>query len=148
VAGDPAGDGLYRRFAVLAGVVLHATTRPALVRPPPVQDDEDVRPMVKDGRVRFRVRAPGATSVQVLGSWDDWAAPGQALSSTRAPGVWELWLALPPGAHRYHFMVDGVLTRPSNAARYMPDGFGGEDGVVEVSEGTVVSSDATGSYVR
>jgi hypothetical protein len=145
VSGEPVGDGLYTRFAALAGVVLHATSRPAL---PAAAPREDLRPLVQEGRVRFRVRAPGAASVAVLGSWDDWATPGKALSQTREPGLWELWLALPAGAHRYHFMVDGVATRPPDAARYMPDGFGGEDGVVELSEGGVVSSAATGSYVR
>jgi hypothetical protein len=146
VAGEPQGEGLYRRFAVVTGVVLHGTTRPEAA--PRAAAEEDLRPFVEQSRVRFRVRAPSATSVKVLGSWDDWTEPGHALAPTRDHGLWELWLALPPGAHRYHFVVDGVLTRPPNAARYMPDGFGGEDGVVEVTEGSVVSSDAAGSYVR
>jgi hypothetical protein len=139
--------GNYARQSILAGVVLHATTQPRLA-PAPVQDD--LRPLVEVTRVRFRVRAPRATAVSVLGSWDDWAAPGRPLRQTADPALWELWLDLPAGTYRYHFMVDGEAVRPSDAPRYLPDGFGGEDGVVDVGapEGAVVSFRPTGSYVR
>jgi hypothetical protein len=47
-------------------------------------------------------------------------------------------------------MVDGEAIRPPAATRYMPDGFGGEDGVLEIgaAEGSVVSFRTSGSYVR
>ena len=46
--------------------------------------------------------------------------------------MFEVWLDLPAGSHRYHFVVDGQTRRPPDAPRYAPDGFGGEDGVLDV----------------
>ncbi len=67
----------------------------------------------------------------VVGSWDEWARP---TSLERVPGSarWQAWLALPPGAHSYRFVVDGRAVRPQGAPRYQRDDFGGEDGVIDV----------------
>jgi 1,4-alpha-glucan branching enzyme len=89
---------------------------------------------VQGAAVRFRVEAVGAAAVAVVGSWNDWAPPGEALRLSTQPGIWELTLPLPPGAHRYHFVVDGGARRPPEAPRYVADDFGSEDGVVDVAE--------------
>jgi hypothetical protein len=98
--------------------------------PAPVEDE---RPLVQPGKVRFRLRAPAAAQVTVVGSWDDWQTPGRALSPADQPNLYELWIDLPEGSYRYHFLVNGQARRPPDAPRYAPDGFGGEDGVVELS---------------
>lgn len=84
------------------------------------------------GGVRFAVLAPGAASVVVIGSWNDWAPEGVALHPTASQGTWEVRVVLPPGSHRYRFVIDGRTVVPSDAARYVPDGFGGRDAVVDV----------------
>ncbi len=116
-----------RRVFALGSVVRASGARPAAAPPP----ERDQRPRVEPGRVRFRLWAPGA-AVAVVGSWDDWQAPGRALRATREAGLHEIWIDLPPGSHRYHFLVDGEARRPPEAPRYAPDGFGGQDGVVDV----------------
>lgn len=67
-----------------------------------------------DGRVTFRILAPKAQSVRLLGDVpsDGPAAPmqppaGRALTQG-AEGVWEVTVPLAPGAWRYNFNVDGV----------------------------------------
>jgi hypothetical protein len=124
---DVRANDYTRRYGGL-GLVFHATGRTKLS----TGDVEDLRPMVLTGRVRLRVRAPQAVSVEVVGSWDDWATPGQTLSLTERPGMWEAWLEVPPGTHRYRFLVDGRTTRPPDAPRYLRDDFGGEDAVIDV----------------
>src|SRR5205085_102650 len=92
-------------------------------------------PWVEGTRVRFRVRAAGARSVAVIGSWNDWRTDDlqqQLRPAADAPGLWEAWVNVGKGEHRYHFLVDGKPARPVDAPRYRLDGFGGEDGVVEV----------------
>lgn len=91
-------------------------------------------PAVSDGRVRFTLRAPGAASVSVLGSWNDWArdVPAQALRPAGPPGSWQGVLTVPPGRHRFRFVVDGKAVRPPAAVRYQDDDFGGQDGIVEI----------------
>jgi hypothetical protein len=142
------GSEDYARRLFAAGLALHATTQPAL---PAAPSDDDLRPVVQGHRVRFRLRSRSAAAVEVVGSWNDWATPGRSLAATREEGLWEAWVELPPGAHRYRFRVDGADTRPPAAFRYAPDGFGGADGVVDVSgeleqpRSTVEASTATGA---
>jgi hypothetical protein len=123
---DPAAPDFARRYAALS-LVAHVTARHSLASR---AEETDLAPLVNQGRVRFRVKAARAASVQVVGSWVDW--DGAPLAETKEGGLWESWLALPPGQHRYRFVVDGKPIRPPAAPRYQEDDFGGEDGVVEV----------------
>jgi hypothetical protein len=134
-----AADSDYSRQVLTIGLVGHlAAARPAgpRSRPPAaavaVAVEGDLAPLVQDGRVRFRLRAPGAASVVVIGSWNDWQteAPAQQLQRTDDPDVWEAWVVVGAGDHRYHFVVDGKAVRPIDAPQYRPDGFGGQDGVL------------------
>jgi hypothetical protein len=119
-----------RRYFGL-GLVAHATGRHALTGAPA---PAALRPVVEKGRVRFRMRSPQAEAVTVVGSWDDWAAPGQTLAHTGEAGLWEGWVEVPPGVHRYRFLVDGRAVRPPDAHRYVKDDFGEEDAVLEVPQ--------------
>ena len=67
-----------------------------------------------DGRVTFRILAPKAQAVRLLGDIpsDGPAVPmqpptGRALTQG-AEGVWEVAVPLAPGSYRYNFNVDGV----------------------------------------
>jgi hypothetical protein len=128
-SGDPAAPDYARRYAAVS-VLAHATRRVPLARR---DDPASLAPMSGVAGVRFRLRAPGATAVRVIGSWDDWEARGKPLAPTREQGLWEAWLELAPGQHRYRFVVDGQVVRPPDAPRYVPDDFGGEDAVLEVT---------------
>jgi hypothetical protein len=130
---DVAAADYARRYLALT-LVGHLTGRHAWAHSAAADADLDLAPAVRDGRVRLRVRAAGATAVTVIGSWDGWEAPGRPLSATRQPGLWEAWIELPPGPQRYRFLVDGTAMRPSAAPRYVPDDFGGEDAVIDMPE--------------
>ncbi len=119
----------YARRLVTVGLWAGARMASAAPARPPA---EDLSPRVRNGRARLRLLAAGATLVTVIGSWDDWATPGVTLRQTRAPDLWEVELPLAAGAHRYRFVVDGRARRPPAAQRYVSDGFGGQDGVVDV----------------
>jgi hypothetical protein len=122
---DPLVAAGYARRYFLLSLVGHATGRTSW------RSEEDLRPLVTGGRVRFRMRAEAA-AVEVIGSWDDWQTPGRPLE--RAGGkLWEGTIELPPGAHRYRFLVDGRAVKPPDAVRYSVDDFGGEDAVVDVA---------------
>lgn len=127
------GPGPLDRGLVLLGLSAHASSKPRLEAP---TVDDDLRPVVepadatRPARARLRLLAPNAGVVSLLGSWDDWAEHHPLERKFR--GLWEVWLPLPPGEHRYHFLVDGRLVSPPSATRYAADGFGGQDGVLEV----------------
>ena len=127
----------YARHVLTLALVGHLAPSPARAAAPPIEGGE--APVIEGARVRFRLRAPGAATVAVIGSWNDWATdqPGQRLRATRDPELWEGWIDVGAGDHRYRFLVDGRPVRPVGAPRYLPDGFGGEDGALAVEADSV-----------
>lgn len=73
--------------------------------------------------VQFRFEAPGASRVQLAGSFTGWA-PQHELQET-APGVWTALVRLEPGVHEYLFVVDGEQWVADPVAPAAPDSFGG-----------------------
>lgn len=56
-------------------------------------------------QVLFVMPAPGAHSVAVVGSFNDWEPT--ALQDKNDDGIWRVQLSLPPGRYEYAFVVDG-----------------------------------------
>ena len=105
-------------FSVLASGAC-ATARPAA-------------PAVTPSGVRFVLIHPGARSVALAGSFNQWSASSDLL--TRDPrGAWTIVVTLPPGEHLFMYVVDGSQwISPPLATDYVDDGFGAKNGVVVV----------------
>lgn len=84
----------------------------------------------------FVLRAPGADSVAVAGTFTGWE-PSVPLRDPDGDGVWSARVPLEPGRHEYMFVVDGRqwVTDP-NAQRYASDGFGHRNAVLAVARPT------------
>jgi serine protease AprX len=102
-----------------------------------------VSPRLSPEGISFSLHDHAATTVQVLGSWDDWRSPGIAARPIE-PGFWRTQpMPLPVGRHAYKFLLDGKrwLDDPDNP-RKAPDGLGGlnssvvipNDGHPQISE--------------
>lgn len=75
--------------------------------------------------------APGAREVFVAGDFNAWQP--RATPMVRQPdGRWTVTLPLRPGAHEYRFVVDGRWQDDPQAARSVPNPFGGCNAVLEV----------------
>jgi hypothetical protein len=83
--------------------------------------------------VRFILYAPGARSVSVAGSFNQWDPAAAPLVPTTSAGVWTTTVALPLGQHQYAFVVDGVRWVTDPAAPAVDDGFGQRNSVVAVA---------------
>jgi len=83
--------------------------------------------------VQFRLDAPGATRVELAGSFSNWQ-PRHALREV-APGVWNVMVPLRPGVYDYQFVVDGKQWVPDPAARPVDDGFGGTNSRLYLTPG-------------
>jgi hypothetical protein len=133
-AADVTSAGLathrYARHVLLAGVIGRVTGRFT----PAFSAAVDLSPLVQAGRVRLRARVEQAGEVRAIGSWDGWVA-STPLHATGQPGLWEVWLNLPRGTHRYRFLVDGRAIAPPDGAATLPDDFGGRDAAIDVTEG-------------
>jgi len=87
----------------------------------------------EEGIAQFVGRFPGARSVNVVGSFNDWGPVSIPLEDRNHDGVWQAIVVLPAGTHEYMFVVDGErwVVDPL-AGRFVEDGFGRENSVLIV----------------
>lgn len=94
-----------------------------------------------DGRSdtqRFVLVAPRASSVALVGDFNDWdpARTPMQTAAAGARGVWTAVLPLSPGRYRYAFLVDGAQWRADpSAPAALDDGFGAPSSVLTVGAG-------------
>ncbi len=86
--------------------------------------------------VQFVLVAPDARTVQVVGDFNDWNPRyAQFAAENRGGGVWSLTAPIPPGHHRYGFLVDDSLWVPDPAApRVADEDFGLPNSALVVSD--------------
>lgn len=78
-----------------------------------------------EGVAHFVGHFPGAHSVEVVGSFNDWRPGSLHLRDHNHNGVWDAAAVLPAGPHEYMFVVDGDRwVADPLAGRYVDDGFG------------------------
>jgi len=79
----------------------------------------------EEGVAQFVGHFPGARSVEVVGSFNDWRRGALALRDDDNDGIWHGAVVLPAGQHEYMFVVDGERwVADPLAGRYVDDGFG------------------------
>jgi 1,4-alpha-glucan branching enzyme len=81
--------------------------------------------------IYFRLEAPDAAQVSVVGDFNDWDAGKHGLHK-KPDGVWECQVPLPPGRYAYHFIVDGASRLDPHCELREPRA-GGTCCVIEVS---------------
>jgi len=82
--------------------------------------------------VRFVLVDRQASSVQLVGDFNEWTKGATQLSPSGAPGVWAASVALKPGRHEYAFIVDGKRWVIDPHAVKSSDDFGTESSVIRV----------------
>jgi hypothetical protein len=58
--------------------------------------------------IRFVLLAPQASTVSVVGDFNDWDAQATPMTRTNRDGTWSVALRLPAGRHVYAFVVNGA----------------------------------------
>jgi hypothetical protein len=66
--------------------------------------------------VQFGFVAPHASSVALVGDFNDWDPKATPLHAASTGGVWSVEVPIQPGRHLYAFVVDGTVWRPDPAA--------------------------------
>jgi hypothetical protein len=86
-----------------------------------------------EGIAQFVGRFPGAQTVHVVGSFNDWRPGSIALEDVDQDGLWRATVVLPAGAYEYMFVVDGERWVPDHLAeRLVADDFGRENSIIIV----------------
>ena len=99
---------------------------------PSLQGAGPLAPEVTGRGVRFRLRAPQARKVALVGGFNGWDGERSPMAGPGEEGIWEVLVPIPAGVWRYAFLVDGEWISPPDAPRYEDDGFGGRNGVIHV----------------
>jgi len=80
---------------------------------------------------RFELTAPKASTVCLVGSFNDWKVCEAPLVRDPKSGTWSVQVELPPGRHEYMFVVDDNDWETDPGADIkVDDGFGHENAVV------------------
>jgi len=91
----------------------------------------DAVTLASDVPVRLALKAPGADSVSVAGTFNEWSPVAMATASE--DGLFQIVLMLPQGRHEYLFLVDGVewVVDPQ-ATLLSDDDFGVSNAILDV----------------
>jgi hypothetical protein len=101
-------------FAVL-GVMHFSDDVGRAVRP--IEASLFPAPKPQPQRVQFVLVVPDAKKVAVVGDFNGWNASHAAYQAKhRGGGVWSVTAPVPPGHHRYSFVVDDSLWMPDPSA--------------------------------
>ncbi len=77
-------------------------------------------------RITFRLHAPEAHAVHLVGTFNDWDLNARPLKRLKN-GNWSITITLEPGTYEYRFVVDGSwVDDPQNEER-VPNEFGGRN---------------------
>ena len=80
----------------------------------------------------FSFVAPTARNVQLVGDFTLWQEHPISLHRGK-DGAWRTTVDLKPGAYRYRFLVDGHWQDDPNCKKRVPNPYGSQDSVCEVS---------------
>ena len=92
----------------------------------------------------FFYTAPEATSVQLVGDFTHWQSKPINLVK-QADGVWKASIALAAGTYHYRFLVDGTWCDDPQCTLRIPNIFGSNNMVREVSGSAEVVAQAKSS---
>ena len=88
--------------------------------------------LVEEGRVVFRYRDPQASTVYVVGEFNNWTPNQEARMTPNGQGLFGTRIDLDPGIYQYRFIVDGRWVEDPDNPRTAPAPFGGVNSVLEV----------------
>jgi hypothetical protein len=91
--------------------------------------------VVRSQQVRIIFFSPEASSVALIGDFNEWGQREVTFADSSDRGIWEFSMALKPGVYHYNLLVDGErwMANPKSST-LVPDGFGGYNSVLVVSE--------------
>ena len=85
----------------------------------------------------LRISDGKAHTVAIAGDFNRWNPQENLLEDPEGDGIWTGTLKLEPGRYEYMFVLDGEKWLPDpNALRYVKDGFGNKNAILEVNNCT------------
>ena len=83
--------------------------------------------------VELSFEAPAGTqAVYLAGEFNGWRPDLDLMSDEDGDGIWTITYELKPGTYQYKFVADGSWFHDPANPNTAPDGFGGDNSVLEV----------------
>jgi len=92
--------------------------------------------LICSAEVQFslRINDNKAHTVAIAGDFNGWNPQMNILEDPEGDGIWTGTLQLEPGRYEYMFVMDGEKWFPDpNALRYVKDGFGNKNAILEIN---------------
>ena len=83
---------------------------------------------VKKRKVQFKIYAPNANDVYLVGDFNKWNPIKKRLKMNEK-GEWLTRSMLPVGEHQYKFIIDGEWVNDPGAVKYVTNGIGTQNSV-------------------
>jgi len=93
-------------------------------------------PAICSAEVQFSLRISDNKmhTVAIAGDFNGWNPQANILEDPESDGIWTGTLNLEPGKYEYMFVMDGEEWFPDpNALRYVKDGFGNKNAILEIN---------------
>jgi hypothetical protein len=125
MAAGIAGVVAVSSVAIGSRISARGTPNAAVAQAAPVPDTVQL--------VRFVFVDPRASSVQLVGDFNEWTKGATSLKPSGAPGVWAASVPLSAGRHEYAFIVNGTRWVADPLAVKSSDEFGTESSVIRIA---------------
>ena len=92
--------------------------------------------LICSAEVQFSLRISDnkTHTVAIAGDFNGWDPQANTLEDPEEDGIWTGTLKLEPGRYEYMFVMDGEKWFPDpNALRYVKDGFGNKNAILEIN---------------
>ena len=94
--------------------------------------DTKPRDFAKKVKKQFFFHAPEATSVKIVGNFNNWIPAESSNMERKENGTWIKNFFLEPGRYQYRFVVDGKWVEDNNNTKFVDNAFGGKNSVIEI----------------
>jgi chromosome partitioning protein len=124
-------DKKARGFIDYMGVAKEVTAQEEMlgIKPLKIKEPLDVVEKVKK---QFFIHAPEATSVKIVGNFNNWIPADASNMERKEDGTWTKNFFLAPGSYQYRFVVDGKWVEDANNPKFVDNSYGGKNSVIEI----------------
>ena len=120
-----------RGFVDYMAVAKEVTTQEKMLNLKLVKDTKP-QDVVNKFKKQFIFHAPEATSVKIVGNFNNWIPAESSNMERKENGTWIKNFFLEPGRYQYRFIVDGKWVEDNNNSKFVNNAFGGKNSVIEI----------------
>jgi chromosome partitioning protein len=118
-------------FTDYMAVAKEVTAQEKMLGLKPLKDKKPID-FAKKVKKQFSFHAPDATSVKIVGNFNNWIPADASIMKRKEDGTWTKNFFLAPGSYQYRFVVDGRWVEDSNNSKFVYNSFGSKNSVIEI----------------